>query len=463
MRPTFFGIPAASSNGGGYALEFDGSPAHVNHGAFWQPSVEYSDFLAEFLIKPTGGGYFCSAGYGGNHCLLVGIDGNSTDGWTLTGNVHNSDTATTTSFTTLEPMRDGVWYYVAVVADGARLTCIYNGVPSSSIAFTTTRKTTDIVESVLYIGGSGHLNYAGRIAGARIFENVVPVAAANFFHTNVYRPPAERFSMASVYDGTPAMVEASFVADYRAGRLDDQSSGLAGLKHNGFLASATPVETEVGAYYNNNNYNYDAATRPEWVRDEFAFPTTAPTGKTPVVGARIYDDFARPDCHRGITATFSLGNTTVGSKAWSGSAYGMMNGLAFAKAQDQEPTFVTDNQVDCTVLMRRTYSVTGFGAGYQLAFRGSTFADCCILDIADTGTSYIISYVGGVYQGTIGGSFNFGTDWLEAKVVLTGDQCAIYKNGALVTTKTLVNNLSGTGAGFCLQRPIYRLSEFAVI
>jgi len=459
MRPNFFGIP--SSGGRAYALEFDGTPKHVNYGMFWQPNVAYSDCFAEFMVKPTGSGYFLSAGYGGNHCLLIGVDGTDA-GWIITGNVHNSDTSTSTTFTTVETLRHNEWHYVSVAIDGINIIVSINGVPSSFVAFDTDRKTTDPVEGVLFVGGSGHLNFSGRLAGVRIFENGIPVSSANFFKTNCFRPPTERFTQSGAWNGT-AMVSPSFIADFRTGRLDDQSLGLDGVKHNGFLAEASLSETETGLFYNNGAYNRDISLLPKWVQDEFAFPTTAPTAQTPIVGARIYDDFSRADVHLGTSATLGLGTTTVGNKTWSGSHYGILNGLAFPKAADGLSTFVTDNQVNCTIIMRRPYSVTNAGAGWQLVFRGTSDDDCEKLDIADTGTSYILQYVGGVYQGAIGGSFNFGTDWLEAKVVLTGDQCQIYKNGTLIATKTMTANLSGTGAGFNLPRCLYRISEFAVI
>lgn len=448
----------------GNALAFDGTAQHVNHGLLWQPGTAYTTLYAEAMIKPTGAGYFISAGYGGAHDLLFGVNGDSASGWAITGNVYNSDIVTSTNFTTLERLRDNVWSHVAIAIDGTNLICLINGVPSSFQAFTSSRKTDNGYEGVLFVGGSGHSNFAGRIAGVRIWESSIPVTTANFFRDVPYRPPIDRWDYATaVNPETGLMVPASFVADYRRGSLDDLSLGLSGVKHNGFLAEAVSDQSEGGAFYNNGAYNRDPSLVPQWVNDIFAYPTTAPTGKTQIVGCRIYDDFARPDVHLGTSAVLGLGTTTVGNKTWSGTTHGITNSLAFARQTNGTPTFITDNQVDCTIIIRRPYSTTGLGSATNLYFRGSDANDCEVLNIADSGTTYVLEYVGGVYQGAAGASMDFGTSWLEAKIILAGNQCTIYKDGVLLATRTMGFNLTGTGMGFLLGHPMYRLSEFGVI
>lgn len=212
---------------GQMALSFTAvNQSHVNHGCFWEPNVKYYTFFADALIRPTGSGYGpLSAGYGGNHDLLWGVTGDATNGYTITGNIYDADTSTATSFSTVDKLRHNEWAYIAVAYDGASIIAIINGVPSSIIAYTGNRRTNNGYEGTLFVGGSNHLNYSGKIGMVRIMEGNLPYVGSAGLKGTAFRPPVNSGNAAS-YEGASTSQPFNFVADYRTGSVNDISCGL---------------------------------------------------------------------------------------------------------------------------------------------------------------------------------------------------------------------------------------------
>lgn len=447
------------------ALEFDGTAQHVNHGAFWQADVAYFRFFADFMIKPTGSGYFLSAGYGGAHCLLAGTDGSEGGPYIITGNVRNDDTSTTTTFTSKDSIRHNEWAYVSIAYNETNLYVYINGIPSAKIDLATQRKTPDPTDAVIFIGGSDHLNFHGRIAGVRIFEIATGGAMPFTTLASVKRPPIENFGLASINNGAD-IISASFLADYRTGSLADISNGMNG-QHNGYLAEATVDIAGEGGYYNDVNlYNRDPSLVPNWVVDPFTWPTSSAASKTPIPDTRIFDDFARPDKHKGNTTTLTLGTTTTGNKTWTtpGNHYGILNGNAYMDDTNEYHAVITDNQTDGTIIWKRpaVVDLTGTSAVYRYLFRYTDESNYEELYLDESNTCLVREIIAGVGS-SIGASLGGGGTWTEVKLVLSGTTATVYKDGVSLGSKTMTGNLSGTGKGLGFNHPLLRCSEFGVI
>jgi hypothetical protein len=573
------GVPAQ------YALEFTAAnKTHVNHGAFWKGGEQYSIFFADFLIKPTGGQYFISAGYGGSHCLLFGVTGDE-NGYGLTGNIRDEDLGISTSFTNLDLIRHNEWAYVAIRYDGVRIYLYVNGVLSSTVDYTGKRKTSAGSDSVIFIGGSDHQNFTGRIAGARIFEGYDPL---HLLGTYAFRPPVENFALASVYPPTGELVFANFLADYRNGNVRDSSQGLpdgirqietataagaitgsgnatvivtgaeilnspktlavavtngdsaatwggkvrtalaadaditrsfivsgtttaiilqrrlpapndttlnisldngtctgittatisanttqgvlAGYaKHNGYLAEATEGVSGVGGTFLDpvTGYNRTASLRPQWVIDTFEYPTDAPASLTPIVGARIYDDFRKPDVHYGNidgVGNLGLGTTKVGSKLWNSIGYGILNGLAYSTQQGVYAILDDSGAgADKTVIARRPYAYINplISWAFDVVFRYQDSSNYHMLVTDEFGQGWIYEVVGGV-AAVLGATMSFGTSWTEAKVVITGNSVEAFADGVSKGVRTMTHFLTAKSVGMSLGATA-RASEFAVI
>lgn len=453
---------------GDWSLVFtEADVSHVNHGLFWQPGVEYTDCFWEALIKPSDGAeHFISAGYGGNHCLLFGAICDST-GATLYANMFNSDTATLSEISTIEKIRPDEWAHVAVGFDGTRIVLFINGVPSSRLARTAPRKTADAFEGTLFVGGSDHSMFAGSVGAIRGFEGSIPIPS---LVDNSIRPAVNRITRPSV-SLSGSMIDAAFVADYRKGDLRDYSSGLAGVLHHGVFGEANvDISGEAGQYQSQLAYDRDPTKYPVWALDPFAFSNTAAAQKTQIAGTRIYDDFSRADVHYGNSASLGLGTTRVGGKAWSGTAYGILNGLAYCNASAFTSaifTVITDagsGNEDGTIIWRRPVASmpAGESSTYSFLFRYVDANNYTRLTIDEFGQGNVYEYSSGTPT-QLGGTYTFSTDWTEVKVVLAGTALTVYKDGASLGGRTMTANLTATSKGMALAGTMLRISEFGVI
>lgn len=442
-------------------LRFESSKQqHVNHGLFWLPDTEYGNFWADFLIKPTEAGYIVSAGYGGAHCLLIGVAGTSA-GWTLTGNVRSVEEDGNVSFSTVDTLRHNEWAHIAISYDGTWITLLINGVPCSITAMTGSRLTIAPTDGVLYVGGSDHQNFGGLIAMARIIEGSIPVSN---IHQFALRPPLD--PRTSFYNATTEeMVVASFLADYRNGTTEDISLGLEGANHTGFLAQGKGVINGDGGYLSLPTlYNRDESQNPTWSNNQFKYTGEA-SEKTQIANTRIYDDFSGADSHYGNSTAVSLGTTRVGGKTWSADGqWGKINGNAYPTGATSDPAIVTDTEVNGTVILRKqsTNFPAGIGGAYYVIFRYVDANNHNILYIDEYGQGHIFTRTDGNLTDL--GLFSFGSSWTEAKVVMNGNTITAFKDGVLVRTENgVTTNNTGTGKGFFTNSPLLKVSEFGVI
>src|SRR5207253_7174163 len=109
--------------------------------------------------------YMISDGFGGAHALLFGFIGDSTGKrYSLSGNVWNGSTAI--QFGSDDGPAPGEWGHYAVGWDGNYIFTYFNGVPVGLIPFGGPRLPggSDNGAGRLFIGGSDHNNFMGRIA-----------------------------------------------------------------------------------------------------------------------------------------------------------------------------------------------------------------------------------------------------------------------------------------------------------
>jgi hypothetical protein len=254
------------------------------------PGCTYEAWINVDPAYTSSGGYIFADGGGGAHAVLFGV-GNEATGARLTGNIcgplcNGSDSV---SYTGNYVFPKGEWHHVAWSWNGTAMETFVDGVPDGYTLFSGPRATPGIVGGggPLYIGGSDHSNFMGKIAGARVWEGA-PVYSAAIFNpslslgydsgVNTYHPGAVP---SLVYDmSTPGTI------------LPDLSGGYRGQLHPGKV---------VNSNYANSNANPIRAT---WVYDGAA-PTatdswTPPVGNLPIQpaipsGAKIFDSFSHPN------------------------------------------------------------------------------------------------------------------------------------------------------------------------
>lgn len=461
IRKEIYSLPGTFNAGrslDGWALEFDDTKQHhVNHGHFLLEDTDYNAFAMDFMIKPTGGQYFLSPGEGGNHApALVGVSGNSTTGYEITGNLAYAGSSTNLPQNSGDRIRHDKWAFVSVVNTGSLLLTYINGVPSAVKSYSGGIRLNDLYEAVLYVAGSDHQGFKGRKRGFRIFmgdASVYPSAVA-------FRPPVENFED-SWLNPSSVLKHPVFIAPYYRGHTEDTSLGFTGRKHHGFLAEAS------GGFLN-GLYNRDVSKLPKWVVDPWAWPTEAAAQKTQISGSRIYDDLSRPDVHYGTSATLGMGTTRIGGKVWAASNYGILNGLAFCGiGGNNHRAIITDaGTVDKTIVWRRPIAGmgTGVGATYRFVYQSTDANNYNDIFIDEYGTCQVRQVVGGTAT-AVGANLSAGTSWTEVRAVISASGTSVDArlDGSSIGTRTISANTAATSCGFELTHPVLRVSEFAVV
>jgi hypothetical protein len=300
-----------------HTLEFDGTPQSVDYGDFFnlQPGqTQLGKFFWEVWAMPGDNAYaryLISDGYGGAHALLLGYTGDSRGTrYSIYGNVWNGTTAV--DFGSDDGPAPFEWGHVAVGWDGNYLYTYYNGVPVGLKPFSGPRMPagSDNGGGRLYIGGSDHNNFNGRIEQVRGFENVNP--RDNGLQTTTFRPD----NLFGLSQGTSNGPRSSFLTNFLRPSLTvpDLAGGRAGV-----LRAGWPATNPTSIY-----------PLPQFVVDPKAPNTSAITG--PVVpdgkidapapvpaSAIIFDSFSRRTSTYAFNSRGGLGSTEGGSagiKEW---------------------------------------------------------------------------------------------------------------------------------------------------
>lgn len=282
---------------------------NVGHGLYWEgyepaKNNTLGNVTVDAWVKidpQTQTGYIVSAGYGGAHAVLFGVQ-RINDKYQITGNFHSllNGQYTNYSFTSNPTLLTNKWYQLSVEVNGSVITTFIDGVPQNRNSFQGQRIAApvqgDPYGGLLYIAGSDHLNFIGSIGQVRIIEGNA-IYAGNGFERQI------SLFLSNLSRTTGLSVEATFLADYaKCGSfVTDESNGYRGKRFPGA--------------YTTQNLPY-----PQCVRDP-SYPLfrdanyTEPTGEapaTPPSGATVFDSFNRAD----TVDLKVLGRTDVGNQYW---------------------------------------------------------------------------------------------------------------------------------------------------
>jgi Concanavalin A-like lectin/glucanases superfamily len=440
------------------SLEFDSTKGHhVNHGVFWKNGVNHGVFFWEAWVKPYANAqYVISDGYGGEHALLFGFSGGTTR-LPLAGNLFDLNTSIATSFGTEETVPANQWCHIAVGWDGQQIVTFIDGVPSSITPYSGRRKTTPGGGAgVLFIGGSDHSNFNGKIARVRGFEGVLPMDSL----LNSFIP--EKYFRSSYVKSDGQVVTPSFIADYSAPSkiYPDLSLGYLGSNHIGVLSRGP----DYGYFGSTTTFSNNL---PTWTSE----PVTPPVYQSAPIsiprGAIVYDSFNRANSTLG-SGLVGLGiadkghNTSELARRWRGtfeSQWGILGERAANLGQSGNPVWLETGTSDMDV--RATKLPGGYSRGdigivyryqddnnYGWAFVGSNVV-------------YLVEFVNGVSTLTRTGVQP--QYWSYLRVVANGNLVKVYCGVDEVISTTSPNLGSATKAGLKGVLAGQRSDDFTVL
>jgi hypothetical protein len=296
-------------------LEFDQAKnQHVDHGVFWTPEIEYGKFFWEAWVMPyEKSGYIISDGYGGRHNLLFGLHSDKSSA-SFTGNVwsynpNDEDFGELISFGAIDTVPINEWVHTAVSWDGKFIRTYLNGIVSGITPFNGVRMTVNGAGSGnLYVGGSDHINFNGRIAKVRGFENEVPPNLENNFAPDLY--------FKGLYTGlnsSKSVTKAAFVSNYST-------------RKEGYTTTASA---------------------PKFVAGSITKPTSSPVMPVIPKETAVFDSFSRQNQTKAFDRTVSLGLTETtsgkGLKWNSTESWGIFAGRAVAYSPNISYATVSTN------------------------------------------------------------------------------------------------------------------------
>lgn len=347
----------ALETGGGYdpnavtVLRFTGQVAvHVNHGPFWPLDVDLGHFYWDAWMV-NNDGYVISDGSGGGHCLLwgglrsgttVGVTGNMWDGNTPLVTFGSDDTTDQTE-----------WAHHAVGWDGSYIYYWIDGLLCGVVAYTRARRAQ---YGQLYVAGSDHQNFTGKLSQLRGFEDSFPTTQPHLgFVPERYLSPFDQLGNT-----------ASFLANYMVpGQviIPDLSDGYNGRVHPGAIHAGPNLSGHIAISSGAFAGVPEVPGRPSWEVDATApFDVAAavvPTGAIAAIpalpaGADTYDSYNRAKQNNNMVAP-TLGTTdaraSLGAQTWlygltgdgRESRWGIANGRAvclFAQGAAREIAWV---------------------------------------------------------------------------------------------------------------------------
>ncbi len=439
-----------------YALAFNGSSQSVAFGNFFPENVDLGDFFWEFWAVPgenSAGRYMMSDGYGGAHALLFGFSNTSSaQRYALFGGTY--DGTEPRYFASDDGPAPGEWGHFAVGWDGRYITTYYNGVPVGRTLFTGPRRTPGQRGGGggLFIGGSDHSNFVGRIAQVRAYEGSNPrrdngrgQSAAAFAPQTIFEPEGSSFLINLLQ---PAPTAADLSGNNRVG-----------------------VFTTWGNPGPNPQFVVDPAVRNPFIRNGFDSPSVVPSN------SRVYDSFSRPNATYAFDGVGGLGSTEAGSagrQAWRFggpdeatyglTVFGILTGRAVILSNGPGIAWVPTNSStgDLEIRVNRNRGAWGSGIHTGLAFRvrdGRNFffayTGVSEIDPFNTRTLTVGYYLNGTRTNMVT-NVSMPGEWTTLRVYTksTGE-IAVYADGNFVfrtSSDTLVN---ATGSG--LYNDLYGL------
>lgn len=433
-------LPSVSGGGGEYAVEFDHTKGHnVNHGYYFPTETVFGNFFYEAWVKPYADcSYIISDGYGGDHALLWGFGGGTTE-TVVTGNTFNGSTSD--SFSGNSAIRTNEWVHVAVGWDGTNIRTWINGQLDSQQALAS-RQNTPINAGcgVMFVGGSDHSNFNGQIRMIRGFEG--------WGYGSDYFKPEHNFRTVAGNG-----IEASFIADYtkQASVIQDGGNGAFGSLHAGVLAQGN----DAGAFGSINTL----MNLPQWVSvTDFELQPYSGTITPIPANAILFDAFERTDSTHAFSPTISWGDAPTG-QTWIHPVdnCGIYNGQAFVQNNALTPPIIDVETADMDVTFAANI-IDGFGM--NVSVRRSDASNYIAAYITG-GSLYFLKNIAG---STTTLSTTSAAGVTSVRIKCLGDSISLYINGSgAATTTATVSGLSGTQVSFMTQSPMVRLNSITVL
>ncbi len=438
------------------ALEFDATKGHhVNHGIFWKPGVNHRSFFWEAWVKPYAGAqYVISDGYGGAHALLFGFGGGATR-LALTGNFWSNETNSTISFGTDETVPVNQWSHIAVGWDGAVIVTYINGVPSGIMRYNGKRSTpVGSGSGVLFVGGSDHSNFSGKIARIRGFEGNIPLDSL----LSSFTP--EKYFRSSYLKSNGEIVTASFLVDYstQSKTYPDLSMGFNGANHIGVLSK----DIDVGVFGRKPDFSNDL---PIWTAETITPPTFTASAESVPSGAIVYDSFNRQDTfwsNAGLGTAVGFTATGRVKRRWVGTyihQWGIAGERAFNSGNSITPIYVETGTSNMDVRVSRTYGSFSSGS-VGLVYRYQD-DDNYGQFYASGANVYLIEKVNGDYVIQTTGVQP--SNWTLLRVVANGNSITAYCDGVQTISTTSSHLSNATKAGMVGSAGTFeRFDDFTV-
>jgi hypothetical protein len=379
-----FGASLSSASSPSYVLEFDGGPKTVDHSitfqtytSFWPDGVELGHFFWEVWAMPgdnAGATYMIADGYGGAHAILFGVAniGTSEPGrYQLFGNIWDGHVIT--FFSSDEGPAPGEWGHYAVGWDGQYVVLYFNGVPVGRTKWAGPRLTPGPGGGGgrLYVGGSDHNNFVGRIAQVRGYEESNPREAVSTYST--FRPE------------TVFGVDGNLLSWYfRPGvYVADLSHGYGGVRHTGVVRGWSQETFIYPCYTCPKPVFVVDPTAPNFADPEHPGAPPAPVATPAPVpsGALVFDSFSRRNSTYALGGAGGLGSTeggTAGATQWrtdvaitAPQPFGILNGRAVLLANSRSLAWVDvgSNYDNFDVRVARKNGVGETGRDTGLSFR----------------------------------------------------------------------------------------------
>lgn len=420
-----------------------GTPSHVDHGLVWNPNSNYDVGFGYFAwIRWDSGAYILTDGAGGGHAILLGHDINGN----LSGNTW--DGTTPISFGGDDPVAPGQWHQIAVAwsQSAQRIVTYVNGVPVGSVAWNPTHRQSQA--GTLYVGGSDHSNFHGRIASLLGIEGIWPFQAHLTGVRQAFR--ADR-SLSSKIQGVDLPGYVSILADYGAPGSFVHSTGLNNVEHAGRIINSTSLDVGGGAqmrYTEPGPYRvYDAACPVQYPSPaQSTWGQVIPTPPATPVGCRVFDSFSRADQDLTTEAAgfVGLGSTEAGSLGalpWLNQlgVWGIHNGRAFYMGGDAVAamTWVENSVADMDVSVTRRHGTWGNGdTGLCLrVVDASNYIECVFFNpeavAAGDGKIYLTTVVAGVETTNIGNAVPT-SNFTTLRVTCKANVWNVYSDGNLI-------------------------------
>lgn len=479
-----------------WVAEFSGgSPGpHIDHGRFWPDSKLLGNTWWEAWVMPlpNHGGYFVSDGYGGGHAILIGTALNGTISGNMWAGPDGGGYSGAYSTMALDAFAVGEWFHVAVGYERTQLHAIVvyiNGILSGYVPRTQDRWSMPPGTGAgeLYIGGSNHQNFGGRIAWIRAFDrDVFPRDPASFM--SAFRPRRDPLAT----ERGPGVINGEFVADgefnadfLASYRVPAATTIVPDLATVGARLNPPPRMTAYHPGKPEFSLPSGSGPTPKFVEDP-----TAPFGpgpqpprtqievkprKTPYA-ALVYDSFARANQDFTSEAEPVLGQTEggeLGTLPWQtlpGQPFGIRNSYAiFLGSKNLSPVWVESgiSDVDIQIQHRGTagFSLTGGGA---IVFRMSDPENLWMAIVSAPLTVTLRKIVNG--QATDVGVYPLPPTWygmLDARAV--GDTIEVIADLADGTVAQIASvtddfNSKATKVGFASAAGSYtRIESFALL